>query len=62
MREWNRDNLRKLESYNNTPIIAVTAYAAKSDKAEFLAKGFTHYLSKPFLSAELKSLLNSVMN
>lgn len=55
-------HVRKLESYNNTPIIAVTAYAAKSDKAEFLAKGFTHYLSKPFLSAELKSLLNSVMS
>ncbi len=52
--------IRKIESYKTTPIAAVTAYAAQSDKEEFLEKGFTHYISKPFTSVELKILLSEM--
>ncbi len=54
--------IRKIEYYKNVPVIAVTAYAADKDKDEFLAKGFTHYISKPFHTAELKGLLAEIFN
>jgi len=40
--------IRKLPGYENTPIVALTAYAMKGDKEEFLANGLTDYISKPF--------------
>lgn len=40
--------IRKMPNYMSKPIIAVTAYAMKSDKEEFLAKGCSHYISKPY--------------
>jgi CheY-like chemotaxis protein len=54
--------IREIEYYKNIPIVAVTAYAAQSDKTEFLAKGFTHYISKPFTKNELLSLLKNVFS
>jgi CheY-like chemotaxis protein len=54
--------LRQMDYYKNIPIVAVTAYAAQSDKSEFLAKGFTHYISKPFTKKELYSLLQEVLS
>jgi PAS domain S-box-containing protein len=54
--------IRQMDYYKNTPIVAVTAYAAQSDKKEFLAKGFTHYISKPFTKKELFSLLKEVLS
>lgn len=54
--------IRRMENYKETPIVAVTAYAAQSDREEFLAKGFSHYISKPFTSTELKNLLSSLFN
>lgn len=53
--------IRKVPGYADTPIIAVTAYASSSDRAEFLSKGFSHYISKPFSSVELKNLLRSIL-
>ncbi|MDP2365717.1 MAG: PAS domain S-box protein, partial [Ignavibacteria bacterium] len=53
--------IRRIPGYEATPIVAVTAYAASSDKAEFLSKGFSYYISKPFSSAQLKNLLNSIL-
>ena len=53
--------IKKIPSYTEIPIVAVTAYAAESDKAEFLAKGFSHYISKPFSSAQLKNLLSNII-
>ncbi|MBK7500161.1 MAG: PAS domain S-box protein [Ignavibacteriales bacterium] len=52
--------IRQMDHYKNIPIVAVTAYAAQSDKVEFLAKGFTHYISKPFTKNELFSLLKGI--
>ena len=54
--------IRQIDFYKNIPIVAVTAYAAQSDKKEFLAKGFTHYISKPFTKKELFSLLQEVLS
>jgi len=54
--------MRKINGYNKIPIVAVTAYAAESDRLEFLAKGFTHYLSKPFTSVELRGMLGKIFN
>lgn len=53
--------IRQRSEYKNKPFIAVTAYASETDKKEFLAKGFTHYISKPFSSNELKKLLNEII-
>ncbi len=53
--------IRKIPAYTNIPIVAVTAYAAESDKQEFLAKGFSHYISKPFSSSQLKNLLQGLV-
>jgi len=51
---------REIPGYEQTPIIAVTAYAAEEDKNEFLANGMTHYISKPFLIQDLVKLLQNV--
>ncbi|MGQ9798374.1 MAG: response regulator [Ignavibacterium sp.] len=32
----------KIKGYDRTPIVAVTAFALKGDKKEFLSKGCTH--------------------
>ncbi len=53
-------NIQIMNNYKNTPAIAITAYASDSDREEFLANGFTHYLSKPFGVDELKSLLTNI--
>ena len=53
--------IRKLKQYENTPIIAVTAYAMRGDKDEFLAAGCTHYLSKPFEKQTVKEMLYGIL-
>lgn len=49
--------IRKISGYENTPVVAVTAYAMQGDREKFLAEGLTHYISKPF---EIKALQNLV--
>lgn len=53
--------ISKISGYKDIPTVAVTAYASEADKNEFLSKGFTHYISKPFLSDDLKRLLLDIM-
>ncbi len=52
--------IRKIPGYENTPIIAFTAYAMVGDKEEFLSKGCTHYISKPFNKTDLVKLIEEV--
>jgi len=47
-------------NYANTPIVAVTAFAMSGDKEEFLSKGCSHYISKPFNRHDFLSLLESI--
>ncbi|MHB8871990.1 MAG: ATP-binding response regulator, partial [Candidatus Doudnabacteria bacterium] len=49
--------IREIPHYKKVPVVAVTAYARGEDKDEFLSKGFSHYISKPFTHAELINLL-----
>ncbi|MFC2102898.1 ATP-binding protein [Bacteroidota bacterium] len=53
--------IRELEDYNKTPIIAVTALAMKGQKELFLEQGCSHYISKPFDSKVFLRLIKSVL-
>jgi CheY-like chemotaxis protein len=53
--------IRKLASYKETPIVALTAFAMTGDREEFITGGCTHYLSKPFGKQELIGLLNEIV-
>jgi|GEM_PF-1199296 len=54
--------IRKIPGYENTPIVAVTAFAMKEDKATFLSNGLNYYISKPFSRFELLSLINEILS
>ena len=54
--------IRKLEGYENIPIIAVTAYAMMGDKEKFLNAGCTHYIAKPFDRNALIDLLGEALS
>jgi len=53
--------IRELPNYKTTPIIAITAYAMRGDKEEFLNAGCSHYLSKPFTKAALLTLMEEII-
>lgn len=52
--------IREIPDYKETPIIALTAYAMEREKQEFLSKGMSHYLSKPFRKNDLLMLLQNI--
>jgi PAS domain S-box-containing protein len=52
--------IKKIESYKNVPIVAITGFAMRGDREEFLQAGCTHYLSKPFSRAKLIKLLSEI--
>jgi CheY-like chemotaxis protein len=52
--------LRGMGKYKDTPIVALTAFAMKGDREEFLSAGCTHYLSKPFEKDALVDLLEEI--
>ncbi|MDR3665718.1 MAG: response regulator [Ignavibacteriaceae bacterium] len=41
--------IKEIESYKETPVLAITAYAMRGDKEYFLSEGFNGYLAKPFV-------------
>ncbi|HNS12413.1 MAG TPA: response regulator [Bacteroidia bacterium] len=49
--------IRKVERYRNTPIIAVTAKAMNGDREKCIQCGASDYISKPVSSEQLLSLL-----
>ncbi len=49
--------LKKLNQYEDTPAIAVTAYAMKEDEQRFRDEGFSDYVSKPFTKKKLKETI-----
>jgi len=46
------ENIRRLEGYQDTPIIALTAFAMKGDREKCLEAGATDYIPKPIDSKE----------
>ncbi len=54
--------LRATGNYDDTPIIAATAYALNGDKERFLDAGFTGYLSKPIKRDVLIETINRELN
>ena len=45
--------LRLRPGYENTPALAITAYAMPGDRDRFILAGFDGYISKPFTQREL---------
>lgn len=54
--------IRSHSGYENTPIVALTAFAMIGDKEEFIKAGCTHYLSKPFKKNELLGLIDEIIS
>jgi PAS domain S-box-containing protein len=46
-------SLRRFDGFEETPIVALTAYALPGDRERFLQLGFDAYMSKPFEAQEL---------
>ena len=55
------EEIRKIKNYEKTPIIAVTAFAMKSDEELFLSSGCSYYLSKPYTRKNVMDLLADIM-
>jgi hypothetical protein len=49
--------IRKIESYSNTPIIAITGYTSSMDQDTFKNEGFTGFLAKPFTQKQLRDTI-----
>jgi CheY-like chemotaxis protein len=49
--------IRKIESYSNTPIIAITGYTSSMDQDTFKNEGFTGFLAKPFTQKQLRETI-----
>ncbi len=56
------NELRKIDKFKTTPLIAVTSFAMKGDKERILKAGFNEYISKPIKVAEFRALVNSIIN
>ncbi len=54
--------IRKIEGYQNIPIVAVSAFVMEGDKERFLNEGCTHYLPKPFLRGDLIKMVQGILN
>ncbi len=54
--------LRKLDKFKDTPIIAVTSFAMKGDKERIMDAGFTQYVSKPIKVQEFREVVKNYLN
>ena len=54
--------LRKIDKFKNVPMIAITAFAMKSDKDKVLAAGFNEYVTKPIKVKEFKKIVVSYLS
>jgi signal transduction histidine kinase/CheY-like chemotaxis protein len=50
--------IRKIDSYKNIPIIALTGYALEQDRDYFLSHGFDYFVVKPFSKSDLLNVIN----
>ncbi|MDP2362715.1 MAG: ATP-binding protein, partial [Ignavibacteria bacterium] len=54
--------IRQMDGYEKTPIVAMTAYASNEAKQEFLSKGCSHFISKPFLMKDIIALVTEIFS
>ncbi|MCJ7651631.1 MAG: response regulator [Candidatus Lokiarchaeota archaeon] len=54
--------LRKIEKFKDTPIIAVTSFAMKGDKERIMEAGFNQYVSKPIKVQEFREVVKKYLN
>jgi signal transduction histidine kinase/CheY-like chemotaxis protein len=52
--------IRKIESYKNTPVAALTGYAMEHDRDHFLSNGFDYFVIKPFGRSDLMNVINEI--
>jgi len=55
------NQVRTLENYKNTPIIAVTGYTMQGDREKLLSNGCSHYLAKPYDKKTLLRLFSGIL-
>jgi len=55
-------HIRKINGYENTPIVALTGFAMRGDREEFIKAGCTHYLSKPFSKQSIIKLVKNIIH
>lgn len=53
--------LRQTFVFSHTPIIALTAYAMRGDKEQFMEAGCNAYLSKPINTRELPVIIDRML-
>ncbi|MHB8578836.1 MAG: PAS domain S-box protein [Ignavibacteriaceae bacterium] len=53
--------IRKIEVYQDLPIIAITAFAMKGDKDRIVSQGLTDYVSKPFGRQDLIDIVDKYL-
>ncbi len=53
--------LRQTLVFSHTPIIALTAYAMRGDKEQFMEAGCNAYLSKPISTRELPMVIDQML-
>lgn len=51
------NEIRALKNHEQTPVIAVTAFAMVGDRDKFFQLGFNEYISKPFNKTQLLNTL-----
>jgi CheY-like chemotaxis protein len=49
--------IRKINQYQETPIIAITGYTSSMDQDIFMKEGFTGFLAKPFNQKQLRNVI-----
>ena len=56
------NELRKMDKFKDTPIIAVTSFAMKGDKERILKAGFNQYVSKPIKVQEFREIVKGYLD
>ncbi len=53
--------LRKIERFKTTPIIAVSSLAMKGDKEMIMEAGFDNYMSKPLIIKDFRESIQNLL-
>ncbi|QEE16618.1 response regulator [Promethearchaeum syntrophicum] len=55
------EEIRKMDKFKSTPIIAVTSFAMKGDKERIVDSGFSDYISKPLNIIEFRKKIQRLL-